>query len=229
MKKKSKLKPYITSFVTAGVVAVVYTSIFPLYRPLDYLICGALALLLGRVVYIMASGLDTSKKAPVQRTVPVTGNQAVDNLVQQGQKMLADIREENDGIPDPVLSAKIDQLDEITNKIFLTVVDKPEKAPQIRRFMEYYLPTVLKMLTNYRKLDERNVTGENSAKMKKRVEEAMDVVIGAFEKQHDQLYQNDMLDVTTDIDVLETMLKQDGLIDSGLHDNKAGQTMSAGT
>ena len=95
--------------------------------------------------------------------------------------------------------------------------------------MEYYLPTVLKMLTNYRKLDERNVTGENSAKMKKRVEEAMDVVIGAFEKQHDQLYQNDMLDVTTDIDVLETMLKQDGLIDSGLHDNKAGQTMSAGT
>ena len=132
--------------------------------------------------------------------------------------MLAKIRQENDLIPDEELSAKIDRLETVSNKIFLTVVDQPAKAPQIRRFMEYYLPTTLKMLTSYRKLDERKVTGENADETKRRVEDAMNVVLNAFDKQLDQMYHDDMLDVSTDIDVLETMLKQDGLIDSGLHE-----------
>ena len=105
-----------------------------------------------------------------------------------------------------------------------TVADKPEKAPQIRRFMEYYLPTVLKMLTNYRKLGERGVTGQNADKMKKTVEDAMDVVLGAFVKQHDQLYGSDALDVTAEAKVLETMLRQDGLLES---DRRAGGQAAA--
>ena len=82
--------------------------------------------------------------------------------------------------------------------------------------MDYYLPTVLKMLTNYRKLQERGVTGENADKMYGTVENAMDVVLDAFTKQHDQLYKADVLDVTTDVKVLEAMLKQDGLLENDL-------------
>ena len=171
----------------------------------------------------MATGLDTSQKAPVQRPVQATGNPTVDQLVQQGLEMMTQIREENAQIPDEGLSAKIDELESISRRIFTTVADKPEKAPQIRRFMEYYLPTVLKMLTNYRKLGERSVTGENADKMKKTVEDAMDVVLEAFEKQHDQLYKSDVLDVTSDVRVLETLLKQDGLLESEM---KAGAAKS---
>ena len=212
--KKKKWKPYLCSFIAAGLVFVLYSAIFPFYKLSDYLLCSAIAVVLGWAVYQMAQGLDTSKKAPAQMKIPVTGNETVDQLVRHGQEMLSQIRDENDKIPDPELSAKMDQLETISNQIFMTVTDKPEKAPQIRRFMDYYLPTVLKMLTNYRKLDEREVTGENATKTKKRVEEAMDIVLGAFVKQHDQLYQNEMLDVTSDISVLETMLKQDGLIEN---------------
>ncbi len=212
--KKKKWKPYLSSFIAAGLVFALYSALLPFYRLSDYLICSAIAVLIGWLVYQMAQGLDTSKKAPAQHKIPETGNPTVDQLVRHGQDMLSQIREENDRIPDPSLSAKMEELDAISNQIFLTVTDKPEKAPQIRRFMDYYLPTVLKMLTNYRKLDEREVTGENAAKTKKRVAEAMDIVLDAFKKQHDQLYQNEMLDVTSDISVLETMLKQDGLIEN---------------
>ena len=128
--------------------------------------------------------------------------------------LTSQIREENEKIPDAELTNQMNRLDDVSSRIFHTVAEQPGKAPQIRRFMDYYLPTVLKMLTNYRKLDEREVTGENAAKTKKRVAEAMDIVLDAFKKQHDQLYQNEMLDVTSDISVLETMLKQDGLIEN---------------
>ncbi len=226
--KKKKWKALLGALLAAGAVFALYSSIFSLNRLSDFLIGGGLAVLVGWLGYQMGQGLDTSKKAPAQKKIPVTGIENVDQLVRNGQDMLASIRDENRQIPDKVLSEKIDQLEAISNQIFLTVTDKPEKAPQIRRFMDYYLPTVLKMLTNYRKIDEREVTGENAAKTKKSVEEAMDIVLGAFRKQHDQLYQHDMLDVTTDISVLETLMKQDGLIENVERGGKQGESAAAG-
>ena len=223
-KKKGRRKQYIAGGIAAGVTGALYASLLPLNKPIHFVIFAALMALAGWVVYTMAGGLDVSQKAPAQRPTPVTGNPTVDQLVQQGMKMLSDIREENARIPDETLSARINELEDITRRIFSTVADKPEKAPQIRRFMEYYLPTVLKMLTNYRKLGERGVTGQNADKMKKTVEDAMDVVLGAFVKQHDQLYGSDALDVTAEAKVLETMLRQDGLLES---DRRAGGQAAA--
>ncbi len=229
--KKKKWKSLVGSLIAAGAVFALYSSLFKLNQVSDFLIGGGLAVLAGWLAYQMGMGLDTSKKAPVQKSIPVTGIESVDQLVRHGQEMIAQIRDENSQIPDPVLSKKIDELEAISNQIFLTVTDKPEKAPQIRRFMDYYLPTVLKMLTNYRKLGEREVTGENAEKTKKSVEDAMDIVLEAFTKQHDQLYQRDMLDVTTDISVLETLMKQDGLIENvpmKPEEKQAGQSQAAG-
>ena len=226
--KKKKWKALLGALIAGGIVFALYGSIFSLNKVSDLLIGGGLAVAAGWLVYQMGQGLDTSKKAPAQKKIPVTGIETVDQLIRNGQDMLASIRDENNQIPDPELTKKIDQLETISNQIFLTVTDKPEKAPQIRRFMDYYLPTVLKMLTNYRKLDEREVTGENAEKTKKRVEEAMDIVLDAFQKQHDQLYQRDMLDVTTDISVLETLMKQDGLIENVPKAEKKKQSSAAG-
>ena len=226
MKKKRSRRPYVAGGIAAGIVAILYASLFPLNKPVFWLLLLGLMALAGWVVYTMATGLDTSKKAPAQRPIQPTGNPTVDQLVQQGMELLKKIREENAQIEDAELTAKVDQLESISQRIFVTVADKPQKAPQIRRFMEYYLPTVHKMLSNYRKLDERGVTGENADKMKTTVENAMDVVLSAFQKQHDQLYSSDMLDVTTDVQVLETMLKQDGLLENGM---RTGETKAAGT
>ena len=229
--KKKKWKSLVGSLIAAGAVFALYSSLFKLNQVSDFLIGGGLAVLAGWLAYQMGMGLDTSKKAPVQKSIPVTGIESVDQLVRHGQEMIAQIRDENSQIPDPVLSKKIDELESISNQIFLTVTDKPEKAPQIRRFMDYYLPTVLKMLTNYHKLGEREVTGENAEKTKKSVEGARDIVLEAFKKQHDQLYQRDMLDVTTDISVLETLMKQDGLIENvpmKPEEKSAGQSQAAG-
>ena len=221
---KSPIKGIIIGAIAAGVTALVYSGVFPLYKLGHYLSMGAVSALTGYSGYIMGSGLDTTKEAPKQQELPLTGNETVDRLVQRGQDMLTQIRKENDRIPDPVLSRQMDEMESVSNKIFRTVIEQPGKAPQIRRFMDYYLPTTLKMLSSYRRIEEQKVQGENVADTKKKIEDAMDVVLSAFKKQLDTLYRDDMLDVSTDIDVLETMLKQDSLIS----DEMSMKTSSAG-
>lgn len=220
-KKNNSSKAYIIAFIAMGVVVVLYSLIFKLYRWQHYLIAAGIALLVGRIVFIMAQGLDTSKEAPVQQVIPKTGDEAVDSLVEKGQEMLAQIRKENDLIPDAELTAQMNQLENVANRIFHTVAEQPAKAPQIRRFMDYYLPTTLKMLSGYRKMDERQVSGKNAQETRSQIREAMNTVLKAFDKQLDALYQDDMLDLSTDIDVMETMLRQDGLIDSGIQEKQS--------
>ena len=220
MRKKGKGQALVVALIAAAAAIVLYSLIFKLFRWQHYLIAAAVALLVGRVAFIMAQGLDTTREAPAQQPIPKTGDSAVDSLVEKGQEMLAQIRRENDLIPDARLSERMAQLDDVADRIFRTVAEKPQKAPQIRRFMDYYLPTTLKMLAGYRKMDERQLSGGEAEKTRAQIQEAMDIVVGAFEKQLNTLYQDDMMDISTDIDVLETLLRQDGLVDSGLREDK---------
>lgn len=220
MRKKGKGQALVVALIAAAAAIVLYSLIFKLFRWQHYLIAAAVALLVGRVAFIMAQGLDTTKEAPAQQPIPKTGDSAVDSLVEKGQETLAQIRRENDLIPDARLSERMAQLDDVADRIFRTVAEKPQKAPQIRRFMDYYLPTTLKMLAGYRKMDERQLSGGEAEKTRAQIQEAMDMVVGAFEKQLNTLYQDDMMDISTDIDVLETLLRQDGLVGSGLREDK---------
>ena len=214
--KRKKKKALIAALAVVAVLALIGSMTLQLTRWQHYVLTAAVLAAVGFIVYHMAQGVDVSQPAPAQRPIPKTGNETVDDMVIKGQELLMKIRQEDDEIPDPELSAKIVRLEDVANRIFRTVADQPQKAPQIRRFMEYYLPTTLKMLTGYRKLDERQVTGENAEATRKQIREAMDIVLSAFDKQLDTLHQEDMLDISTDIEVLETLLRQDGLVEGGV-------------
>ena len=219
-KNKKKISPYAAAFLAMGVIVVLYMLIFGLTHLWDYIIAAGVMILVGRIAFIMAQGLDVSKAAPVQQVIPKSGDAAADSVVEKGQEMLAQIRKENELIPDAELTAQMDQLEDVANRIFHTVAEQPAKAPQIRRFMDYYLPTTLKMLAGYRKMEERQVAGESARATRTQIREAMSVVIKAFDKQLSALYQDDMLDLSTDIDVMEAMLKQDGLVEGGIKDRE---------
>lgn len=127
--------------------------------------------------------------------------------------ILKEIRQVNDDIPDEIMSAKIDRIEEITGKILNYQKTHPEKAGQLRSFLNYYLPTTLKILRAYAQLDAQGIEGENISAAKARIEGMMDQVVAGFEKQLDKLFQNDAMDISSDIKVLENMLKKDGLSD----------------
>jgi 5-bromo-4-chloroindolyl phosphate hydrolysis protein len=129
----------------------------------------------------------------------------------QYQAILREIRRLNDDIADEDVSERIYRIEDITAKIFATVEEKPEKLPEIKSFMSYYLPTTLKLLDSYATMERQGIDGENIAETKKRIEHILDTLVKGFEQQLDQLFKSDMLDITSDIDVLESMMAKDGL------------------
>ena len=124
-------------------------------------------------------------------------------------RVLRDIRRANDRIADPILSAKIDRLEEITARIFKAVEDDPDKKGRIDRFLTYYLPTTQKLLDAYAEFEAAGVEGENLRQAKSRIESTMDSIVRGFEHQLDQLYRADAMDVDSDIRVMEQMLRRD--------------------
>lgn len=119
------------------------------------------------------------------------------------------IRSANDRIADAVLSEKIDHLETVAGKIFREVEEHPEKQQQAATFLNYYLPTTLKLLDSYAKFEEAGIEGENLSRAQERIEETMDALIKGFDKQLDDLYRNEAMDIDSDIRVMENMLRRD--------------------
>ena len=120
----------------------------------------------------------------------------------------------NAAIPDPVMTAKIDRLEQLSARIFELAKKDPAKQAQLQKFMSYYLPTALKLLNTYAALPAQDVQGENITEAKQSIERSMDLLVTAFENQLDKLFQSDALDVSADVSALEGMLNLDGLTGS---------------
>ena len=130
------------------------------------------------------------------------------------EEILYQIHDANERIPDEEMSRKIDRIQDITAAIFKKVGEEPELKPQISTFMNYYLPTTLKLLNVYAQtVDQPETAGGNIKKARRQIEHITDTLTVGFEKQLDALYQTDAMDVAGEISVLENMLKRDGFSD----------------
>ena len=148
---------------------------------------------------------------PVKEAEPETPEDDEDRY----RAILREIRKVNDDIPDPEISAQIDEMEDLTAKIFKAVQEKPEKLPQIKSFMSYYLPTALKLLHSYADFDSAGAGGDNVQSAKADIERILDMLVEGFRKQLDKLYETEAMDISSDIDVLENMLRRDGLSGDG--------------
>ena len=171
---------------------------------------------------------EEARKQEIARQIPLTGDETADQVITKGMEMLKTIRSENAMIPDETLSTQMDTLTEKCQQIFMTVYESPAKATQVRKFMNYYLPTTLKMLANYRTMQERGVSFSEMSQARDTAIRGMNMVLTACQKQIDNLHRENMLDISTDIDVMEQMLKRDGYTENEITGEK-GLTMNART
>ena len=127
------------------------------------------------------------------------------------RSIIREIRRLNDEIEDEAVSERIDKIEGHTKHIFDYVSSHPDKMPQIRTFMSYYLPTTLKLLESYSRIEKVGVAGENMKKSKENIESTLDALEVAFRMQIDDLFRTESIDISSDISVLETMMSKDGL------------------
>ena len=137
---------------------------------------------------------------------------AVESLIRDGNASILRIRGVNDEIPeeDP-MSGKLYRLEDICRRIFTQVRRDPSCAGDCRRLMQYYLPTTEKLIRAYAELSRQPDAGENIVGTRNEILRSMDVINGAFEKLLDQMFQEKAWDIVSDINVMKTMMAQDGL------------------
>ena len=206
-----KVKKSVAPFYGVAATWLGYAFLFRLHRLSDFLIVTGLSIgtfwLLGKIF----PGEEIEVEIPeVKKEPETTGNPELDKMIKDGELAISEMRRLNDSIEDEKISADIESLEKSSKAIFAQVKASPEKLPQIRKFMDYYLPTTLKLLNAYDRMSAAGIGGENIDATKQRVETMMTTIVGAFEKQYDALFGADALDISTDISVLETMMAREG-------------------
>ena len=217
VKKRSVLPVY---FI--GGTWLAWAMFAPLYRPTHYImaaLASVIAYNVGKMIFPdRGFVLEAEEKPSAAQAAPPkeekpksTGSPEIDALLVERGRAVSEMRRLNDAIKDPKISAQIDHLEEMTQKIISHVVSHPEKLPQIRKFMNYYLPTTLKLLNAYDRMDSTGVSGSNIDGTKGKVEGMLDTICAAFTRQLDDLYGDEAMDISAEITVMEQMLAQEGL------------------
>ena len=208
-----KIRRSVAPFYGVAAVWVVYALAFDLYRPTHFVFAAVLS----TGVYLLLRAVCKDEEYEVEIPDPPkpqpasTGNPELDKMIRDGALAVEEMKRLDENIEDEKISQAIRKLEQTSQAIFQQVREAPEKLPQIRKFMDYYLPTTLKLLNAYDRMSSVGVGGENIDSTKERVEAIMDTIVAAFDKQLDGLFGAEALDVSADITVLETMLAREGL------------------
>ncbi|MDD6381484.1 5-bromo-4-chloroindolyl phosphate hydrolysis family protein [Blautia massiliensis (ex Durand et al. 2017)] len=151
---------------------------------------------------------NTKERQAAEKELP---QEAVE-MIRKGNEYIARIHRANDLIPEESMSDKLQDLENIMKKIFEEVRRAPDKRNDLRKLMDYYLPTTLKLVEAYADMENQPET-ENITSMKTEIENSLDVINGACRKIFDAMFEDENWDITSDINVMKTMMKQDGLVE----------------
>ena len=230
-----KTVPYAKKGLKAGWIAggIVFLAGLLLFQPFTLIgipLTIVVSVGVGWLVRIMAQGLDLDAKGAVSnqlsKVTADTGIEEVDALLSKGSDMLQTIQIEAKKLSGEPCEKTIKNLQEKSIAILQTVNTHPEKASIIRKFMNYYLPTTTKLITSYASLQKD--TSANAQETKKRIAQSLQDVLSGLTTLQDKLSRDEHLELATDIDVLEQMLKRDGLTQSDL-DKAVKQAQEAAT
>ena len=221
MARHNRKKRHTSPIYTFAGVWLVAACFLPMYR------LWALLLTLGLssfCAYLM--GKHAAKKEQKQAEAPAAEAQPAqqktaapqksygpetDPILQEGNRALSEMGRIYMSVQDVEVRKKINELMRITDKITQDAIHDPSDIPQIKKFMNYYLPTTIKLLNAYDRMSAQGIEGENLDKSMKSISEMLDQAIVAYKKRLDSLFENQALDIETDIEVMNQMLAREGL------------------
>lgn len=208
-----------------GITWLILSGLFPLYELWGLLVtvsvCSAVSILIGRYwgrkeqKAEEKAQAEAAKKAEEARKAAKPKKKSygpeIDAILEESDKALREMGRIYMSIDDPELRAKINELMRITDKIAQDAIADPSDVPQIKKFFNYYMPTTIKLLNTYDRMRAQGIEGENLDKSMRSINEMLDAAIVAFKKRLDSLFENQALDIETDIEVMNKMLAREGL------------------
>ncbi len=195
-----------------GIAALwlIWAVALPMYKTSDFLLLAAASC----AVYFVLSKFFPGETVQVEEPPVPTGDADLDELLNKGREAAAQYKTLIARIDNAVIKEKAEILAGLTAQIFADLKEHPAGKSQVKRFAGYFLPAPIKLLEQYAQLEERGVKGENIFASMERIEKILDTTIEAYRKQIDAMFEGRALDIETDIEVLEAMLKREGLAGS---------------
>ena len=135
----------------------------------------------------------------------------VQEIIKDGRIAMKEMGRLYSSIQNTEVRGKINELMSVSDKIVRDAIDDPSDVPQIRKFLDYYLPTTIKLLNTYDRMSAQEVSGENISGSMERIEDMLDTAIEAYKKQLDALFANQAADIQMDIEIMNGMLAREGL------------------
>jgi len=199
------------------VVWVIYCVIFPLNGILNFLGLASAGLIAYGFLSLIFPGKTTSIDSTEKPQS--TGDEKVDTMLAEGEKSVTEMRGMSAAITDEAIKQKANELISVTDSIFKKLLIDPGVYTQVKRFADFFLPTTVKLLCSYVRFSQSSARGENITSTLERISTALDTTLVSYRKFYDSLFESQALDIETDISVLDTMLKKEGLLDSDFETN----------
>ena len=205
---KTRVIPSAMPIYMAALVWALGAFVLPLYTLWGIALCAVLS----AAVYFLSRRFFPSRTVE-EEIAPDSGDEEVNRQIAEGREFLKSLKDAYaeffsqyaDGI-----CAPLERMIDAGEKIFAELEKNPKDSQQVRKFMNYYLPTSVKLIEHYRTMNNAG-SGENVAKSKESIQSSLGMIASAFEKQLDRLYADDQLDIYAEIRALETMMSADGL------------------
>ena len=221
MPKPKKKKKSVSPIYTFALTWLILSLIVPLYKIWGLLITAGLCCFTAFIAGHISAKRSRKEEAAEQEVKQAEEKQAqpekksygpeIDPIIEEGNRALSEMGRLYMSIKDVEVRKKINEIMRITDKITQDAIDDPSDIPQIKKFMNYYLPTTIKLLNAYDRMSAQGIEGENLDKSMKNINEMLDAAIVAYKKRLDSLFANQALDIETDIEVMNTMLAREGL------------------
>lgn len=137
----------------------------------------------------------------------------VDSALEIGKSYITEIAAYLPRLPENI-QTDVTKLLSIVREIFKQIKKDPERIEELSKFMDYYLPTTVSLLKRYNEFSESEVVTESQKNSMAEIEKTISTIDEAFLKLLNEIYGNVAMDINSDITVLTTMLKQEGLLDN---------------
>lgn len=209
---EEKIVKSVVPIYAIGLLWLIYSLIFSMYTLMDLIMATIISL----ICYVVLSKVIPGKTIMVEKVITPadTGNDLANQYINDGRGKAKEISQIGTNLKNTNIGSQVFYIESTLNKILDFITKYPNKARTLRTFMDYYLPTTIKLLENYEHLNSQGLSGENIDEALKKIENVMNVMTEAFTKQLDSLFEDKTLDISSEVSVLKDILKREGLTSS---------------
>ncbi len=204
--KITKCKSVIPIYLT-GLLWFLYSLMFPLYRLWDYFIVLILSFFLHLSASVISSRLTQKRYQGID-----TGDWNVNDVLLTAVDNLEKMRQIQSTVQNEEIRKQVQSLEDDSRQIVGFIRNNPQKYSKASRFFQYYLPETVKLLHNYAEMEIQVQKAENRSTGLQNIADFLKQLVTVYHKIRDNIYEDKVLESSIDIEVMETMLRQDGYL-----------------